>query len=168
LSGNVTVCQGLLLFVRDYCLSGMFVGDYYIFVRDYCLSRTTIFLSGTLFVRGTTIFLSGTTVCQELHFARCANTEPLCCFSSLCRRVVLWEKYWTRYQLPMTSWHKVPQDITSWCTEQKHAARASRKGRTMTRSNSANVTTDLIVALQLEVLRKEKRVQELLLESSKQ
>ena len=80
--------------------------------------------------------------------------------ASLCRRVVLWEGYWTRYQLPMTSWHKVPKDISQWCQEQKHAVVASRKGRKISRSSSAKVKTDMIVALQLEVLRKDKTIKE--------
>lgn len=84
------------------------------------------------------------------------------CAASLCRRVVLWESYWTRYQTPaMTSWHKVPKNITTFCTGNKNAVVASRKGRKTSRSTTTNVMKDMIVALQLEVLRKEKLLREM-------
>jgi len=51
LSGNVTVCQGMLLFVRDY---------YYFFVGDYCLYCLS----------GSTALSGNVTVCQGLVFVR--------------------------------------------------------------------------------------------------
>lgn len=61
-----------------------------------------------------------------------------------------------------TSRHRVPKDVLHWCTDRTEAIVASRKSRTSTYSEGSRcVQKDMIVALQLEVLRKDKEIAKL-------
>jgi hypothetical protein len=88
LSGTTTVCQGLLLFVRDYYyLSTTICQGLLLFVRDYYyLSGTTTVCQGLLlFVRDYYYLPGTTTICQGLLlFVRdCCLSERLFFFDSV-------------------------------------------------------------------------------------
>jgi len=81
--------------------------------------------------------------------------------SSLLRNVTLWEGYWMRYSTTMESFHRLPKDVVGWCKQRKDAIISSRKIRTNVYSTTSKVDMDMVVALQLELLKKEKEINSL-------
>tara|TARA_B100000780_G_C21004775_1_gene402144 strand:+ start:267 stop:587 length:321 start_codon:yes stop_codon:yes gene_type:complete len=82
--------------------------------------------------------------------------------SSLLRGVHLWKGYWTRYAGPnATTRHLIPRNLTAWCEERREAIESAQ---ILNSSKTDELKNNLIVSLQRELLRKERRIQELLAE----